>query len=191
MRRLDDMIEHQDVLAQLCRLRARPPVIRDLLPDSVPAPAIYMVYRKINNCAPPRGQLPQEIKTFLSTPQRRLQATLAVCAYNRHIRLAPEDRCRLFINVFQTYQSAFGSDALYDFNRVWFLLRQYVLDRLGLAKCQCCGNHFLVNREDVSDWKKCCSCALLQKLQKTTEASPAPTLLLPDSQVLETVLPAL
>lgn len=162
-RQLDNVLAHQEILVMLCRHKARPPVIRDLVPDTVPENYIYNMYRKVNETPPPQGQLPQEIRTFLTAPKRRLQATVAVCAFQKLENIV-EDHAMRYINAYTAYVRVFGEDALYDFNRVWFLLRQYQLRRLGVGKCLHCGHQYVFNREDVSDFKKCPICSIL-KLQ--------------------------
>lgn len=162
MRLLKDFLAHQDIITELCAIKARPPVIRDLLPeDQVPTSLIYTLYKLINSASPPQGQLPQEIRTFLSSPLRRLQATVIACAYEATDGTV-EERARRYLTAHKAYLKTFAAgDILYDFNRTWFLLRQLKLRRVALGKCLHCGHQYLYDREDLADYDSCAICELV------------------------------
>jgi len=163
MRLLDDFLDHQSILTALCLHKARPPVMRDLLPDTVPSGLIHKMYKHVNKSSPPQGQLPSEIRTYLNTPKRRLHSTVLVCAYERvKVEGITDNRAGQFVEAYQSYLATFPKpDLIYDFNRTWFFLRQFSLKRVALDKCLRCGHQYVYNREDMSDWKSCCTCQLI------------------------------
>lgn len=166
MRQLEDLLAcHQDMV-ELCRLKTRPPVIRDLVPAAIPMTTIYSVYRMVNQEGPPKGQLPQEVRVLFTTPKKRLHASAVLNIWERFAALNGSNIKR-HIKTYQMYACACGDqDPLYDFNRVWFLIRQYEMRRIGLRVCPACGQRYAYNREDVSDVFNCHSCALIGAAQE-------------------------
>lgn len=159
MRQLESILAHQKDLEALCRLKARPPVMRDLIPSVIPDGTLYTVYRYVNKCAPPRGQLPQEITVFLATPKKRLHASALLCIWERFESLSNSIADR-YVRTYEMYVGASAGAPIYDFNRAWFIIRQYTQRRVALRTCPKCGQRYVYNREDVSDIRKCHGCAI-------------------------------
>ena len=161
MRQLDELLNYQEDLVELSKLKTRPPVMRDLIPPSIPLSTIFSVYRAVNKVGPPRGQLPQEIRVFFSSPKKRLHASAVLSIWDRYKDIH-ENKVKRHVKTYHMYVSACGeNDPLYDFNRVWFLIRQYEMRRVATRTCPHCGQRYAYNREDVADVNNCHGCALL------------------------------
>lgn len=158
---LDDLLLHQDDLRILSEIKARPPVIRDLMPPSISLSTIYTVYRSVNKKGPPRGQLPQEIRVFFSNPKKRLHASVVLGIWDR-FKNTEDSKVRRHINAYKMYVGAAGEmGPIYDFNRIWFLIRQYEMRRIAVKECGSCGQRYAYNREDVTDVHNCHGCAII------------------------------
>lgn len=107
MRQLDDLFSHQEDLIELSKLKTRPPVMRDLIPPSIPLSTIYSVYKAVNHSGPPRGQLPQEIRVFFTTPKKRLHASAILSIWDRYSDLHCS-KVKRHIKTYQMYIAACG-----------------------------------------------------------------------------------
>lgn len=161
MRQLNELLCYQDDLIELSALKTRPPIMRDLIPPSIPLSTIYAVYKAVNKSGPPRGQLPQEIRVFFSSPKKRLHASAILSIWDRFKGLQ-EDKVKRHIKSYHMYVSSCGEmEPLYDFNRAWFLIRQYEMRRVGMRTCPSCRQRYAYNREDVADVNNCHGCPIL------------------------------
>lgn len=173
MRQLDDFLAGQKDLTQLCLLKARPTVIRDLVHGGLPSGTIFAMYRKINGKAPPRGQFPQEIRTCLANPKKRLQASVLICVFER-LQGVAESSTERYIKAYEQYLITWPDNPSFDFNRAWFILRQFTQKRIAVTNCRCCSHRYAYNREDVSDLNKCPVCALVRIKEVDAPSTDAP-----------------
>lgn len=164
--KIDEVLPHGDLLTTLCMLRARPPIIADLVP-SVPELFIQQLYRKVTGEDIPRGLLPSEIREVVRSPIKRLQTSVIIQLFNG-VEDIIDDRVGRYVHTYREYQRIFGAEAAYDFNRTWFIIRQSQIGRIGVGLCSKCNCYSAYNRDDVSDRRKCCGCHF--KLRK----KPAP-----------------
>lgn len=167
--RLHALFANQDLIARMCRVGARATVMRDLLPDDISTRSLYDLFRQFTGESPKQGPLPNGLGTLLRTPHYRLQASVAICKYEQ-IAEAEPDYAGRYVAAFEAYQRTFGESAVFDFNRVWFLLRQYKIGRCRLAKCSKCSCSYVYQTEDVSDRYKCPVCWFHQRATASTGA---------------------
>lgn len=144
------------LLENLCRLGARPPVIRDLLPEVITRPMILSTWRAINGKPPPQGQLPQSIDSLLCSNMMRFHVTAVLIELHKCQGMSPVERITY---AYERYLNSMGSEAVLDFNRVWFIARSVNCARLKLAKCTC-GTRFAFSQENVADVHACPACAI-------------------------------
>ena len=79
---------------ELCRLGARPPVIRELTRLEADA-LIARIYRETTGRSPPRGQLPTDHRQYVASPAHRLQASVIAMQHRKPgyvLPNAPADR---------------------------------------------------------------------------------------------------
>lgn len=145
------------LLDKLCRLGARPPVIRDLVPDVIKRPLIYSTWQIINGRTPPQGQLPQSVSCLLSSALQRFHATAVMLVLSE---LRDKPLAERMITAYERYRNTMRDETLFDFNRVWMIARSDNCGRLKLARCRC-GTRFAYNHEDALDAKACPACSIM------------------------------
>lgn len=153
-----DFLSAYTLMEKLCVLGARPPIVRDMVPDIVKRPLIYATWRTLQGRQPPQGQLPQSLQQMVSSPSLRLHTTavLSLLKQFRDLSLHPRT-----IRAFEAYRQTMGDEMAFDFNRIWFLARAENSGRLRLTLCRDCGTRFAHNREDASDANRCPACSLM------------------------------
>lgn len=162
------------LLVRLCELRARPPVIRNLVPKYISKALINATYRTITGKNPPPGQLPLSISQCLETRTLRLHTTAVLALHSRYADIVVEQQ---YVKTYEAYVAMMGSEWVFDFNRVWFLCRAHALRRLRLIRCQSCENSFAVDHEIVTDAKNCPVCSVIRTTMPTVaKAAEAPAL---------------
>ncbi len=133
---------------ELCRLGARPPVIRELTRFDAEA-LVARIFRETTGRSPPRGQLPTDHRQYVSTPAQRLQASLIAAVYSRMSRVHPV-YCDAVIATYRLYRGVFGANARFGLDRTWHLLRCLRLGKLEQRSCPGCGGSLLEDREPLA-----------------------------------------
>lgn len=129
----------------LCRLGARPPVIRALTGWEGEA-LVARMFQEINGRRPPRGQLPRDHRQYLATPALRLQASVlaALAGAARHAGL---DACEALLAAYRMYVHLFGPRARVGVDRAWHLLQCLQEGRLRQVRCADCGGALVAAAE--------------------------------------------
>ena len=186
--RVQALLTRQDLIVRMCRHGARVSVMRDLLPEDISTRAVLDIFRQVTGSFPKQGQLPQSLGTLFRTPGYRLQASVAVCKFER-IGEAEPDFAERYMSAYEAYRRTFAENAVFDFNRVWFLLRQYTIGRCRMTKCVSCSSTYVYLTEDVSDRYKCPVCWYRQRSGALTAgrngnplAKPLPTAVEPSRE---------
>ncbi len=154
------------LLVKLCTAGARPPIIRNLLPDIIKRPLVYATFKRVTGRNAPQGQLPQSVSVCMESPALRLHTTSVLLLHEEFHALPVEQR---YIRVHEGYIALVGDEWLLDFNRIYFLCRAFTIGNVKLVKCSRCRTQFAANYEKVTDAKNCPVCALLKNPANPTE----------------------
>lgn len=177
-------------LDALCDVRARPPVIRALIPQ-LPEAFVARRWEERVGKRPSRGPLPHTVSGFFATPGRRLEATYVLVQFRRLQQSGIPDVDAL-IQVFHDYMEryvhaannmngesiVFGGDQPLTFDRLWCLVRGYTNHRTVLiADCGHCGGVFVHSRDEVPTARLCPVRSILKSGRSTLAEQPDPTTL--------------
>lgn len=156
------------LLVRLCKLSARPPVLRNLVPQIISRALILATYRTLVG-DPRQGRLPESVAQCLCSPSLRLHTTLILTSYDRLAGLPIAER---MIRTHEAYATVAADENLLDFNRLWFLCRAYEAGLVRVTWCRKCSHRFAYDHGGrISDKERCPVCAMA-KMGASSEGAP-------------------
>lgn len=143
---------------ELCRLGARPPVVRDLTKVDNNA-LLQRIFHEQTGHRAPKGMLPSEHRKFVQTLSHKLQSSCLVKLHRRLIA-SGANPARALISAYQQYVELFGEQAAFSVNHAWSLMRSLKIGRLHLHKCTSkdCGSEFIEDADSLIERHSCPVC---------------------------------
>lgn len=143
---------------ELCRLGARPPVVRDLTKVDNNA-LLQRIFQEQTGHRAPKGMLPSEHRKFVQTLSHKLQSSCLV-KLHRHLVSAGANPARALISAYQQYVELFGDQAVFSINHVWSLMRSLKIGRLRMHQCPAkeCRSDYIEDADSLIERHSCPVC---------------------------------
>lgn len=141
----------------LCKLGARPPVIRALMP-SFPEAFVSAVWEGEQGRRPPRGPLPHTVTQYLDHAARRLHSSFFLTAFHdlREKGIHDTDAIIVAYQRYMRMMDGVTEEPIMSLDRAWVLVRDFVkLKSIKLVTCPNCGTRYVHSRDELVSERNC------------------------------------
>lgn len=150
-------VEAMQLAIEAAEFKARPPIIEALV--GIKISTALQIYKQVNGCSAPRGQLPNEPTYYIKTPQRHMDSVWFIKTYLL-LRSGGEPLAPAAVKAYRCYDKivqAGRRERIISFDRAYYLIRHVEVSKvLNLATCSRCDSDFLYRDLELPDENKYC-----------------------------------
>ncbi|GLT23587.1 flagellar transcriptional regulator FlhC [Zoogloea oryzae] len=172
MRNKSVLQEAQDIqkAVELIRLGARMQMLE--AETALSRERLLKLYKEVKGVSPPKGMLPFSTDWFMSW-QPNIHASLFMALYRFVQTNAHLEGLDAIIQAYRLYNEhieSFEMEQVLSLTRAWTLIRFFDAKLLQLARCTCCGGHFVSHGFDPTHDYVCGLCHVPSRAGKTRRA---------------------